>query len=141
MEQEVNLLKLRIKELKSHSKEVQKSLAEKVIKLEETIDFLKETHEEKLNLAEASYKQEVEMIQTGVNQREKQMLNLIEQLQERNMHLEMTNNQAKDEDALLTKSMQKRSSQQIMSRLNSRLSGIGSRQSVHTLIAEIENDT
>lgn len=55
------------------------------------------------------------------------MLHLIEQLQERNMHLEMTNNQAKDEDALLTKSMQKRSSQQIMSRLNSKLSGIGSR--------------
>jgi hypothetical protein len=43
------LLHLKIKETKENSKELQKGLAEKIIKLEETIDFLKESHEEKLN--------------------------------------------------------------------------------------------
>ena len=49
LENEINLQKIKIKEIKDNSKELQKNLAEKIIKLEETIDFLKETNEEKLN--------------------------------------------------------------------------------------------
>ena len=60
MKNELELLIVTMDEQKEQNRIIQQGLAEKVIKLEETIDFIKEDHEEKLSQAEFSYRQELE---------------------------------------------------------------------------------
>jgi hypothetical protein len=71
---ELELMKVKLLEVKENSKLLQRKLAEKVIKLEETVDYLKETHEQALNAQELQFRDEVSTIKAGVLQREKQLL-------------------------------------------------------------------
>ena len=89
MKNELELIKITEEEQREQNRMIQQGLAEKIIKLEETIDFIKEDHEEKLSQAEFSYRQELEQIRLGTIQREKQLLHQIDQLQERNADLEI----------------------------------------------------
>ena len=77
-------------EQREQNRLIQQGLAEKIIKLEETIDFIKEDQEEKLSQAEFSYRQELEQIKSGTMQREKQLLSQIDMLTERNADLEIS---------------------------------------------------
>ena len=62
---------MQLKDAKMMEITVQKGLAEKIVKLEETNDFLKEDFEERLSSAEFSYRQELEQIKLATIQREK----------------------------------------------------------------------
>jgi len=65
MKTELELLAIAFAEQKETNRITQKILAEKVIKLEETIDFIKEDYDEKIDQAEISYRQELEQIRLG----------------------------------------------------------------------------
>lgn len=60
MDSEIKILQMQLKDAKMMEITVQKGLAEKIVKLEETNDFLKEDFEERLSSAEFSYRQELE---------------------------------------------------------------------------------
>ena len=65
MKTELELLVIAFAEQKETNQITQKILAEKVIKLEETIDFIKEDYDDKIDQAEFSYRQELEQIRLG----------------------------------------------------------------------------
>ena len=52
----MQLLRIQLEQQKERSMVLQKGLAEKVIKLEETVDYIKEDYEERLSEAELSYR-------------------------------------------------------------------------------------
>jgi hypothetical protein len=56
LENDVQLLQIQLEQQKERSMLLQKGLAEKVIKLEETVDYIKEDYEERLSEAELSYR-------------------------------------------------------------------------------------
>ena len=93
MQTELELLMIAMEEQKEQNRQIQHNLANKVIKLQEEVDFIKEEHEEKLSQAEFSYRQELDQIRLGTMQREKQLLHQIDLLQERNANLEISTEQ------------------------------------------------
>ena len=62
------------KEYKEKSKNLQQSLAMKIVKLEETLDLVHEQNELQLNSTEDAYRQEIDDIKRGVASRESRLL-------------------------------------------------------------------